>query len=353
MFHFNREVSIFLLFRVLYTLYVLLIFGSYSSLGDSRNYLNGNFDNFEFSSTYLTILIGSIFNLLYFELSNILFVILSSYIIIKLLLKNFLYSERFYIYILFFFPSTGVFLSIYSKEALLSIILLVFFVCIRRNSFSWILITSLLFISFFKPVLGILLFFYWRLRALAVQFNYLRMFLLSFLFLFSAIIFLAFVFHFFMDEIDLFFQNFHIYFVDGNLSNNMIINGFNGFLELVPSFLISWFFPFYFTGFLSFTTFIFDFEGFIFILIIFYLSKSSFKFSPGSILFFFGLIIIFSMLVIMGPYSIFNAGSTLRYRSTIFEIIVFIILDVNLVRRLRSRACKSLVTDQWDEHPHP
>ena len=328
------EVFYFAVFKLLYFFYVVYFVGAVTQLGDSASYLSGSSDfDIAFGATYLMLFFGKVFGSLGFTYGNLTFAILLWSVVYYFLLKYFSRSERFFVVLLSFFPTIGAYTLVFSKEAILFGVVVAMFSFRRSDNLSGF-VFCLFVVAFFKPAWGFCLtLFFCSLVIIKIRGSR-ASFVFSFLieFVVSCAVYL---FLFVSSDIGVnVLRSFHLYFSEGNTSFAVRFWEISDFVLLLPQAIFAWFLP-QAVEFLGWHYFIFDLEG-LAVLAFFILKaapiKPDIRLSVTNALFW-KFVILFS--VSMSPYVLFNLGSTLRYRSLLMFVMLFVFFEVQKTVRLQ------------------
>lgn len=328
-----RKIELFLYgYRIFFMFFSLEVVSKLTILGDYKRYATKSFfdviDNFYIASGYFADLIFSFTRLIFQEnliLVNLLFCILSTYSIL-FLLKRFNYKRE--ILLLLLFPSFNIWSSYISKE-ILYISLISFFLALY--------IDILKNLKFSKKKKALFIFLFIGILIMKKQYTIFWLLMIEYLVLkkgfkskirdinifygIQTVLFVL-ILYLLKDTIDIFFKNFSIHFDNGGSSRN--INYFNeryGFFKHL-------FYGFYIS--IQGVDMNELFEGniikiFSFIestLILIYLCYKFFKNKIYNKFYF--LLPIVNILLIQYPFTIFNSGTAIRYRTNIYILLLFL-----------------------------
>lgn len=325
---FVLELVFFSIFKFVMFIYIFFVFGGFTQLGDNENYLKGAAEAVSYGSTFLMLFLGQFLGGLGFLAGNLFFYALFSVLTFLLLRSAFTFKERLLFYFVCCFPSVGVYSSIFGKEAFLVLFSLLFFWSLRKRVFS-ILFLSMAGLLIFKPVLGVVMSLWLFVVFISRFLSYFHVVWLVCVFsMVSLSVSLYFLFS--NEQVGEFVRNFHLYFSGGNTSFSTRFYSPFDVLMSAPYMISAWFVP-QSVEFLDLKFILFDVEGYLFLCLLSYLVfpfTKAWVLSSRFVLFwvFLGLLLLF-----LGPYVIFNLGSTLRYRSSLF---VFAILFAFEIRRM-------------------
>lgn len=322
--HFFSEFFLFVTVKACLFLFTFFVLGSFTQLGDSANYLRGSFSGLSFGSTLFVTYLGAFFGKFGFVLGNFVYVSLHSILTFLLLVSGFSRRERYFYYICSLFPTVGAFSLIYGKESLL-IFFVIFFFWSHRKGNILSLFFSFVAIALLKPVWGLVLLLWLFSTKIGLRFG----FRLPVLFICSSYflsVLLAVYFLRDFDKLNIFLRGFHYYFSNGSTSFATQFSDVFDLLTYLPLMLFAWFIP-QAVEFLDLKFLLFDIEGSLFLI---FLGSIVFPFRRRFILSYtliYFWVFLFIFCTVMGPYSLFNLGSTLRYRSGLFYILLFLTFE--------------------------
>lgn len=336
-----------ILVKSLYCIFALLIFGSFTTLGDSESYIAGSYltENRTFtSSAFIMSLIGSSIGK---PLSYCLACIASCYGIIYPLTKyNFKRKEKLLIFFIALLPSTGIWTSIYGKEAFIVLFLggvIGFFIDICSNkkirpTFFQLCCFLLLCIFKIQYAVVVLLIFTYLLFVIHIRGASSKI-------LFNlALSLLGLGFIYFLFSV----ANFFDYFVSiipshfSDESNSTRINDFwltgGDFFKYLPEgIFVSFVGPTLFESIQKPLFFPFFFEGILILFLVSLVSYKSIIYRSSKFNLFYGSIAIITIILFLlahYPFGIFNPGSAVRYRSGfIIGLTTFLVFLSSILRR--------------------
>ncbi len=328
-----KKINLFLyLYRIFWMLFSLKVISKLIILGDYKRYATKSFfdiiNNFYVSSGYFTDLVFSFTRLVLKNnlfLTNLLFCILSTYSIL-FLLKRINYKRN--ILLLLLFPSFNIWSSYLSKEVLyvtLTGFFLGLYIDILNNlkfSKKRKILCIFLFVGILIMKKQYIIFWLLMIEYLVLKkFFKIKIKDINFFYGIQLILFIL-TLYVLKDNIDIFLKNFFIHFDSGNSSRNL-----DYFAEKY-GFFKHMFYGIYISiqgvdikelfGRNIMKTFSFIESS----IILFYLILKFFKEKFYKKYYY--LLPILNLLIIQYPFSIFNSGSAIRYRTNIYLIILFL-----------------------------
>ena len=328
-----KKIYLFLyLYRIFWMFFSLKVISKLTILGDYKRYVTKNFfdiiNNFYMSSGYFTDLVFSFTRLVLKNnlfLTNLLFCILSTYSILFFLKK--INYERSILFLLLF-PSFNIWSSYLSKE-ILYVILTGFFLGLYIDILKNLKFSKNKKILYIFLFVGILIMkkqyiIFWLLMIeylVLKKFFKIKMKNINFFYGIQLILFIL-ILYILKDKIDIFFKNFSIHFDSGNSSKNLdYFTEKYGFFKHI-------FYGIYISiqgvdikellGRNIIKIFSFIESSIILFYLIFKFFKEKFYKK------YYYLLPILNLLIIQYPFSIFNSGSAIRYRTNIYLIILFL-----------------------------
>lgn len=303
-------------------------------VGDTFNYLVSPFNFYgNLNSTSITHAIGNFFGHLGYELGNAAYFLTHWLIIFILLFKYFSLKERVAFYLISFLPSIGLFSSLFSKEMILILAAVILFSGFRASS-RFLIFIGIAILVFFKPTFSVALVSIIFLHHFGKRRQFSNLFVANYFTILIFIVFVGFFIYFYWDRLNFFALNFHLYFENGRTNYGTQLTKIYDIFVYFSEMILNWFVP-QFGGYFSFKFLLFDIEGILILWIIFKSAPLMTSVKSISKIGIFHMSVILTILLSLGPYAIFNLGSTLRYRTFLLTFLILYSMEIKRLIKLQ------------------